>query len=85
MSKYYPTFMYVDSSEVLNKINEQIDFRTKRLSKLETSYHRPPNTITIQVGKDTKVIEFTRSEKLRKLMDELEILFQVKDMMSQIK
>lgn len=77
---YYPTLMNVDSSELLNKIHERIDFCTKRLSKLETLNTRKPNTITIEVGRDTKVIEFTRSEKIRKVMDELQILFQLKEM-----
>jgi len=78
---YYPTPMVVNEDEILQKMNSQINFLTNRLSKLESDSKVKPNSITIDINGSTKVIEFTKSEKIRKVMNELETLFQLKDML----
>jgi len=75
----YPTLMVVNDSELFQKIDSQIDFLTNRLSKLQSDWKVKPNSITIDINGSKKVVEFTKSEKIRKVMNELEILFQLKD------
>ena len=75
----YPTLMVVNDSELFQKIDSQIDFLTNRLSKLQSDSKVNPNSITIDINGSKKAVEFTKSEKIRKVMNELEILFQVKD------
>ena len=77
--EYYPTLMVVNDSELLQKIDSQIDFLTNTLSKLQSNSKVKSNSITIDINGSKKVIEFTKSEKIRKVINELEMLFQLKD------
>ncbi len=85
MNNYYlPTLSVIDDNAVLNNIQKSIDVCCKRLSKLESVNTKQPHLITISVGDTKKVIEFTKSDNIRKVMNELEILLQLKDMVQSI-